>query len=128
VPVHVSPTGNLVETVIRKEEAEPSPSEEAIKALSKPKGKVKTAGQKAKQAVKIVKKKKPEIRTPEIIERDIAAAETKLEEISQQMGLPEVARNPERLLKLDDEYRQTETRLKALYEEWESAAAERAEA
>jgi hypothetical protein len=63
-----------------------------------------------------------------MIETEIAAAERMLEELSQQMGLPEVARNPERLLKLDEEYRRAENRLKALYEDWESAAAERAEA
>jgi ATP-binding cassette subfamily F protein 3 len=128
VPVPVSPTGNLVETVIQKEKTDAGPSEDAGKRAAKPKGKSKTQGQQTKQAVKVVKKRKPEIRTPEMIETDIAGAERALEEISQQMGLPEVARNPERLIKLDEEYRRTEARLKTLYEEWESAAAERAEA
>jgi ATP-binding cassette subfamily F protein 3 len=123
-----SPTGNLVETVVPKEKVESVSIDEPARSAAKSKGKGKTPNQPPRQSVKVVKKKKPEIRTPEMIETEIAAAEAKLEEISQQMGLPEVARNPERLLKLDEEYRQTETRLKSLYEDWEGAAAERAEA
>jgi len=66
-----------------------------------------------------------EVRTPEIIESEIGAAEKRLEEISEQMGLPEVARDAQQLIKLDEEYRGVESRLKGLYEEWETAAAQK---
>ena len=65
------------------------------------------------------KKKKPDTRTPELVESDISRAEQRLNEISQQMGTPEVARAPERLIALNDEYQQTEALLRTLYEEWD---------
>lgn len=74
--------------------------------------------------VKVVKKKKAERRTPELLEIEIAQAEKLLKEVSQQMGEPEVARNASRLIKLNDEYRLTETKLQSLYEEWDRVAAE----
>jgi ATP-binding cassette, subfamily F, member 3 len=124
-PPKASAVGNLVETVVAKPQADPSPVEESAKSQAKTKTKSKAQAEPAKPSVKIIKKKKSEVRTPEMIESEIAIAEKKLQETSEAMGLPDVARNPERLLKLDEEYRQTEARLKALYEEWESAAAER---
>jgi hypothetical protein len=39
------------------------------------------------------------------------------------MSRPEVARNALELVKLDQEYRQTEIRLGELYTQWEEAAA-----
>jgi ATP-binding cassette subfamily F protein 3 len=72
-----------------------------------------------KPGVKVVKKKKPDTRTPELVETDIARAEQRLNEISQQMGTPEVARDADRLIALNDEYQQTETLLRTLYEEWD---------
>jgi len=48
-----------------------------------------------------------------------------LNEISAQMSLPEVARDASRLVKLDEEYKQTEARLAGLYEEWERAESSR---
>ncbi|MGI8731972.1 MAG: ABC-F family ATP-binding cassette domain-containing protein [Pyrinomonadaceae bacterium] len=77
-------------------------------------------------AVKVIKKPKVEVRTAVQLEAEIALAENRLEEISQQMGAPEVARDPVQLLKLDTEYQQTDAGLKALYEEWENIAADRA--
>ena len=73
---------------------------------------------KAKPGVKVVKKK-PATRTPEIVEIEIAHAELRLSEISEQMGTPEVARDAERLIALNDEYQRTEVLLKSLYEEWD---------
>jgi hypothetical protein len=35
------------------------------------------------------------------------------------MGTPEVARDPDKLIAFNDEYQQTETLLRNLYEEWE---------
>ncbi|HEU4712978.1 MAG TPA: ABC-F family ATP-binding cassette domain-containing protein [Pyrinomonadaceae bacterium] len=81
-----------------------------------------------KPGVKVVKKKKTETRTPDQIENDITVAETRLNEISQQMGTPEVARDAARLVALTDEYQQTEARLKTLYEEWDRVSEEPARA
>jgi hypothetical protein len=44
------------------------------------------------------------------------------------MGTPEVARDADRLIALNDEYQQTEALLKNLYEEWERITQEPAPA
>lgn len=72
----------------------------------------------AKKGVKIVKKKKDDPRTSELVEQDIANAEQLLARISEQMGTAEVGRDADRMRKLNAEYQQTETRLRTLYEEW----------
>ncbi|HEX5834989.1 MAG TPA: ATP-binding cassette domain-containing protein, partial [Pyrinomonadaceae bacterium] len=72
----------------------------------------------AKPGVKVIKKKK-DTRTPELVENEIAQAESRLNEISQQMGTPEVARDADRMIALNGEYQQTEAVLKSLYEEWD---------
>ena len=72
-----------------------------------------------KPGVKVVKKKKIDTRTPELVESDIARAEQRLNEISEQMGTPEVARDPDKLIALNNEYHQTENLLRNLYEEWD---------
>ncbi len=77
-----------------------------------------------KPGVKVIKKKKPEARTPGLVENDIAQAEQRLNEISQQMGTPEVARDADRLIALNDEYQQTEALLKTLYDEWDRVSQE----
>jgi ATP-binding cassette subfamily F protein 3 len=76
-----------------------------------------------KPGVKVIKKKKAEIRTPEQVESDIAQAESRLNTISEQMGTPEVARDADRLIALNDEYQQTEASLKNLYDEWDRISA-----
>ena len=81
-----------------------------------------------KPGIKVVKKKKAETRTPELVEGEIAQAESRLGEISQQMGTPEVARDAERLIALNDEYQQTEALLKNLYDEWDRISEELARA
>jgi ATP-binding cassette, subfamily F, member 3 len=81
-----------------------------------------------KPGVKVVKKKKVDVRTPEQIEADIAQAEARLNEISQQMGTPEVARDAGRLIALNGEYQQTEASLKTLYDEWDRVTQEPARA
>jgi ATP-binding cassette, subfamily F, member 3 len=81
-----------------------------------------------KPGIKVVKKKKVEKRTPELVESEIATAESRLNEISEQMGTPEVARDAERLIALNDEYQQTEASLKSLYEEWDRVSEEPARA
>ena len=77
-----------------------------------------------KPGVKVVKKKKTETRTPEQIETDIAQAEARLNDISQQMGTPEVARDADKLIALNDEYQRTEATLKSLYDEWDRVTQE----
>jgi hypothetical protein len=77
-----------------------------------------------KPGVKVVKKKKSNTRTPELVENDIARAEARLNEISQQMGTPEVARDADRLIALNDEYQQTESQLRTLYDEWDRLSQE----
>src|SRR5215510_12847970 len=81
-----------------------------------------------KPGVKVVKKKKADVRTQELVESEIARAEQRLNEISQQMGTPEVARDAERLIALNDEYQQTESLLRGLYDEWERINSEAAPA
>ena len=77
-----------------------------------------------KPGIKVVKKKKPDTRTPELVESDISRAEQRLNEISEQMGTPEVARDADRLIALNGEYQQTEALLRTLYEEWDRVTQE----
>jgi ATP-binding cassette, subfamily F, member 3 len=121
----ISHPENLVETVLPAEHSEPQKVEEVRTQSGKARGKSKASKEPTRPSVKVIKKKKLEIRTPEVIESEIAAAEKKLAEISEQMGLPEVARDPQQLIKLDREYREVESRLKVFYEEWEIAAAQK---
>jgi protein subunit release factor A len=79
----------------------------------------KTAPAPKKPGVKVVKKKKTEMRTTELVESDIARAEQRLNEISEQMGTPEVARDADKLIALNNEYQQTENLLRNLYDEWD---------
>ena len=82
------------------------------------------AGQSKTAGVKVIKKSKAEVKTPELIEAEIAQAEKRLSEISEQMGLPETARDSGRLIALSEEYQRTEERLRELYDEWDRFAAE----
>ncbi|MEP6708297.1 MAG: ABC-F family ATP-binding cassette domain-containing protein [Pyrinomonadaceae bacterium] len=68
--------------------------------------------------VKVIKKLDP--RKSEAIEAEIAVVEQKLKELSEEMSQPEVARDSTRLIKLSNEYRDTEIKLRQLYEEWET--------
>jgi ATP-binding cassette subfamily F protein 3 len=85
--------------------------------------KAKQTPRKAKSPVVKVIKKKPPARSPEIIEREITAAEKLLNEISEQMGQPEIARDVNRFMQLSNDFKQAESNLRALYEEWERVAA-----
>ena len=97
-------------------QAEPAPA-----GKSKQSGKAKATTAKRAPAIKVIKKNKA--LNPELLEAKIAEAEKKLNEISARMSMPEVARNATELIKLDEEYRQTEARLTVLYSEWEAVAA-----
>ena len=72
--------------------------------------------------------KKTPPRTPEMIEAEIAETEKRLAALSDELSRPEVARDATRVGALNDEYAQADTRLRALYEEWERVAAETARA
>jgi ATP-binding cassette subfamily F protein 3 len=106
-PAKVVEPDNLVSVMPAPASVSPAP------APSKPPSTPKKPG------VKVIKKKKPDTRTPELVETDISRAEQRLNEISEQMGTPEVARDADRLIVLNDEYQQTETLLRSLYEEWD---------
>ena len=81
-----------------------------------------------KPGIKVVKKKRPDSRNPEIVENEIAQVEQRLGKISEQMGTSEVARDADRIIGLNSEYQQTETRLRELYEEWDRVSQDTAKA
>ena len=74
--------------------------------------------------IKVIKKNKTETPSPVVLEAEIAKAELRLNEISEQMSQPEVARDATALVKLDEDYRETEARLTALYDQWEQTTAQ----
>jgi ATP-binding cassette, subfamily F, member 3 len=65
-------------------------------------------------------------RDSQAIETEIAAAEAHLSALSEQLSQPDIARDPARLRTINDDYQQTDARLRALYEEWDNLAAEAA--
>ncbi|HVQ37191.1 MAG TPA: ATP-binding cassette domain-containing protein, partial [Pyrinomonadaceae bacterium] len=75
-------------------------------------------------AIKVIKKNRAEKLRPELLEADIAKTEQRLNEISERMAEPEVARDATELVKLDQEYKQAEAELATLYEQWEKTAAQ----
>jgi ATP-binding cassette subfamily F protein 3 len=75
--------------------------------------------------VKLIKKKQA-ARASETVEAEISVTEQSLKQLSEQMSQPDVARDVGRLLKLSEEYQQTETKLRQLYDEWEQGTAEAA--
>lgn len=81
-------------------------------------------GSSSASGVKVIKKKKVDARTPESLEAEIAQTETRLKEISQEMGEPEIARDATRLIQLNNEYQEAEARLQSLYAEWDRVAAD----
>jgi ATP-binding cassette subfamily F protein 3 len=85
-------------------------------------GKRATASAARAPAIKVIKKNKSETLTPIQLEGEIAKTEKRLGEISDQMSLPEVARDAAQLVKLDEDYRRTEARLALLYSQWEETA------
>jgi ATP-binding cassette subfamily F protein 3 len=70
------------------------------------------------------KKKKEQSRDPQAVEEEIAAAEKRLADIGAEMATPEAARDHARLARLNEDFNETEARLRSLYEEWERVVAE----
>ncbi|HEX9628709.1 MAG TPA: ABC-F family ATP-binding cassette domain-containing protein [Pyrinomonadaceae bacterium] len=69
--------------------------------------------------VKVIKK----ARSAEVIEKEVAELEERVAGLSLEMARPDVARDITMLVKLNDEYEQTQSRLSELMEEWERAEA-----
>jgi ATP-binding cassette, subfamily F, member 3 len=99
-------------------ETEPKVSEKSRK--------LKKGAQPQPRKVKIVKKTRAEVRSADVVEAEVAQAEKRLSELSEQMALPEVARDVTRLVALSDEYQRTEAKLSELYDEWERLGVETA--
>ena len=97
---------------------------EKPRAIVEPKKSGKTKKDAPKSpVVKVIKKKKSQV-SPEALEAEIAQAEQKLQQISERMSQPEIARDASELIKLDADYKQTEAELSSLYEQWDQAAAQ----
>lgn len=73
--------------------------------------------------IRLIKQKKPESRSAQVVEAEIAGIEQRLRDITDQMSQPEVARDVERFTKLSNDFKQAESTLSALYEEWERVTA-----
>jgi len=69
-------------------------------------------------------KKQDTARDPAVIEAEIAETEKRLAALSEELARPEVARTPDHLVNLNDDYQRTDARLHALYDEWERSAIE----
>ena len=69
-------------------------------------------------------RKKPAVRDAPTIEAEIADAEKRLAGLTEQLSLPEIARDHERLRVANEDYKQTEARLRQLYEEWDRISSE----
>jgi ATP-binding cassette subfamily F protein 3 len=67
--------------------------------------------------VKVIKKP----RRADIVEAEISELETRIAKLSEEMTLPEIARDITRLVKVNDEYQKSEARLAELMDEWERA-------
>jgi ATP-binding cassette subfamily F protein 3 len=67
--------------------------------------------------IKIIKKP----RDSEIIEAEITEVEKRMTELTEEMAKPEVARDITRLVEVNNQYEQTQTRLSELFAEWERA-------
>jgi ATP-binding cassette, subfamily F, member 3 len=73
-------------------------------------------------------KKKGSGRDQKSVEEEVAEVEKRLAELGEEMAMPETARDPGRLARLNEEYRNADERLRLLYEEWERVVAEAASA
>jgi ATP-binding cassette subfamily F protein 3 len=77
--------------------------------------------------VRSAKKQNTVKRDASTVEGEIAEAEKRITSLASEMASPEIGRDPSRLSTLNEDYRQTEERLRSLYEEWEQVASPTAE-
>jgi ATP-binding cassette subfamily F protein 3 len=118
--------GNAVDSRPSNQALEASSPDKArsLPGKGKQSAKGKAAVSTKSPAIKVIKKNKSENLSPEVLEREIAATEKRLTEISEEMSQPDVARDSTKLVKLDADYKETEARLTVLYEQWEQTAAQ----
>lgn len=79
-----------------------------------------------RNGVRVVKKNKSNARDQQKIEADIAAFESRISDLSNQMAQPETARDASKLQSLNRDYEAANESLRELYAEWEQVAAETA--
>ncbi|HEV2762525.1 MAG TPA: ATP-binding cassette domain-containing protein, partial [Pyrinomonadaceae bacterium] len=103
----------------REQQQSPKPPDASKQPGSQQSSKSKAAGKGGK---------KTPARDPQTVEAEVAEAEKRLAALSEEMASPEVARSPERLSKLNEEYARADERLRSLYEEWERVVSEAASA
>ncbi|HEV2708500.1 MAG TPA: ABC-F family ATP-binding cassette domain-containing protein [Pyrinomonadaceae bacterium] len=111
----------------RAEQEERQSQRAAAERPKPPAEKAKATGTASKQNASKGGKKTP-ARDAQAIEAEIAESERRLAALSDELASPEVARAPDRLAKLNEEYNRVDVRLRALYDEWERVAAETASA
>ena len=111
-----------------KQTASVAPAERTTETTPHVQKKLPAADASKKSAIRIVKKKKEDVRTSDLIELEIANAENLLTQLSEEMAKQEVARDRVRLKSLKAQYEQTEIRLRALYEEWDRVSQQPASA
>ncbi len=112
------PLPEMLESVSSEEQFEKGPKQ------TEKKTKLKTSQASQKRGIRVIKRAKSEQRDAEAVEAEIAKSEATLNELSEQMSDPQISRDLERLIALTDSYEQTESHLRALYDEWERLAAE----
>jgi ATP-binding cassette subfamily F protein 3 len=131
-PTREASSGPNGETEAGQPSSNQSEAVNSGKSKNAGKGKAATVAVKA-PGIKIIKKNKGhdnqrtkhknETLNPAQLETEIAKTEKRLQEISEEMSLPEVARDATALIKLDEDYRETDARLAILYRQWEETAA-----
>jgi ATP-binding cassette subfamily F protein 3 len=122
-----------------EQEKSSSPKNSSKSAPAKPAAREESRDGRASQATRNTKgagakskggkeSKKGSGRDQKSVEEEIAAVEQRLAEVGEEMAKPETARDPGRLARLNEEYRNADERLRLLYEEWERVVAEAASA
>lgn len=109
--------GAEVKAAAQKKETTAAPEERASTQPARGRGGAKTL------SVKGAAKKRPE-RDAQTVEAEIAEAEKQLAALSEKLASPEVARDHNRRLALNEDYQRVDARLRLLYEEWDRVAAE----
>lgn len=112
--------GAEAKAAAQKKETTATPEDKAsaqpARAKSNPQAVAKTSSGKGA-------KKRP-LRDAQSVEAEIAEAEKQLAALSDELARPDLARDHNRLLALNEDYQRVDTRLRSLYEEWDRVAAE----
>lgn len=114
----------MVESLPAVSSSEKSQSAIATETTGKKTSKAKASASLHKTPrIRLIKQKKLESRSSQVVESEIASVEERLRKITDQMSQPEVARDVDRVTRLSNDFKQAESTLRALYEEWERVAA-----